>query len=510
MNSRDKILSLEELGQHAVQLKQEGKKIVHCHGVFDLLHPGHFKHFEAARKFGDVLVVTLTEDKHVNKGPDRPIFDENLRAETIASVAFVDHVAINHAATAIPAIEAVQPDFYVKGQDYKDKGGDVTGGIYKEKEAVERIGGELVHTEEVQFSSSRLINRYLSPQDEETESYLSGFRDKYKFEELKERFDEIANYKVLVIGDIILDEYQFVNALGKASKSATITAKMLDKELYAGGALAVANHVADFVGRVTFLSTYGINEGKNYLDFIQSHLHKNVEFKAIHTPDRPTTLKRRFVDRVFKHKLFEATEIDDSPLSGEPRKEFHDFLDQVEGDFDLVLVADFGHGLLDPDSVEKIAGKDFFLAVNAQTNSANKGFNLLTKYPRCDYFSIDKDEARLAVHDKYKRIETIHDELMAYNGAKLSSITLGVDGSVVSDQAGTRAYAPVLTSEVVDTIGAGDAFLSITSLLARNGASEEEMAFVGNATGAMAVKILGNKSYIERTSLLKYLKTLLS
>ena len=151
-----------------------------------------------------------------------------------------------------------------------------------------------------------------------------------------------------------------------------------------------------------------------------------------------------------------------------------------------------------------------FLAVNAQTNSANLGFNLLTKYKKCDFFSIDKEEARLAVHDRHADLTKVHHILMEHTSAKMGAITLGVDGSALMDSRGNASVAPVLSREVVDTIGAGDAFLSITSLLARQGASTEELAFVGNAVGAMAVLILGNKSFIEKPSLLKYLKTLLT
>jgi sugar/nucleoside kinase (ribokinase family) len=235
-----------------------------------------------------------------------------------------------------------------------------------------------------------------------------------------------------------------------------------------------------------------------------------VSFEGIHTPDRPTTLKRRFVDNTFKHKLFEAIEIEDAPLEGRARDAFHEHLDRIEDQYDMVLVADFGHGLMDKESVQKVCQKDVFLAVNAQTNSANKGFNLLTKYPRADHFSIDKDEAELALHEKHADPEWALRELIEKTSAKFGSITLGVDGSLSMDRDGEQAYVPILTSEVVDTIGAGDAFLSLSSLFAKDGASVEEMGFVGNASGAMAVKILGNKSFIEKTALLKYLKTLLS
>ena len=90
-----KILKLEELAQKIQDLKSEGRKIVHCHGCFDLMHPGHIKHFQAAKKMGDILVVTITPDMYVDKGRDRPVFKEDLRADSIAALECVDYVGIN-------------------------------------------------------------------------------------------------------------------------------------------------------------------------------------------------------------------------------------------------------------------------------------------------------------------------------------------------------------------------------------------------------------------------------
>src|SRR5882762_3471869 len=111
----NKIKRVDELATTIAALHTDGKKVVHCHGVFDLLHIGHIKHLEAARKLGDLLVVTLTPDRHVNKGPHRPAFPERLRAEALASLACVDYVAINQWPTAVETIELLKPSLFVKG-----------------------------------------------------------------------------------------------------------------------------------------------------------------------------------------------------------------------------------------------------------------------------------------------------------------------------------------------------------------------------------------------------------
>ena len=134
---------------------RRGKTVVHCHGCWDAPHFGHVLHFQSARKMGNILIVTVTPDKYVNKGPNRPLLKQQVRAEAIAVLECVDYVAVNRWPTAVPAIELIKPDFYVKGPDYN---GNVTVALAKEKQAVERVGGKLVFTDDVKFSSTVLIN----------------------------------------------------------------------------------------------------------------------------------------------------------------------------------------------------------------------------------------------------------------------------------------------------------------------------------------------------------------
>ncbi len=155
-----KILKIDALAQKIRVLKSEGKKIVHCHGCFDLMHPGHIKYFQAAKKMGDILVVTITQDVYVDKGPDRPVFNQNLRVDSIAALECVDYVAINKWPTAEKTLELLRPHVYVKGQEF-EKLEDKTGKIQKEFEIIREIGAEMRFTHEIVFSSTKLVNQYL-------------------------------------------------------------------------------------------------------------------------------------------------------------------------------------------------------------------------------------------------------------------------------------------------------------------------------------------------------------
>ena len=156
-----KIINIEKLAEIIQGLKLEGEKIVHCHGCFDLMHPGHIKYFQASKRMGDILIVTLTPDQFVDKGPDRPVFNQNLRAESIAALECVDYVAINKWPTAMETLKLLKPDIYVKGQEF-EKLQDKTGKIQKEFEVVSEIGAELRFTHEITFSSSEILKKYFS------------------------------------------------------------------------------------------------------------------------------------------------------------------------------------------------------------------------------------------------------------------------------------------------------------------------------------------------------------
>src|SRR5882762_8252788 len=253
----NKIKRIDDLARVLSALQAGGKKMVHCHGVFDLLHIGHIKHLEAARNLGDALVVTLTPDRFVNKGPHRPAFPERLRAEALASLACVDFVAINEWPTAVETIQRLRPDFYVKGVVRESGKRDHTDAIDKEADTVRSIGGQLVLTDEETFSASTLINRFMDVFTSETKAFLEQFRVQHTPEEIVGYLQAIRKLKVLIIGETIVDEYQFCSVMGKSGKEPVLAALHNRTEQYLGGVLAIANHVSNFCDHVALLSSLG-------------------------------------------------------------------------------------------------------------------------------------------------------------------------------------------------------------------------------------------------------------
>ncbi len=203
---------------------------------------------------GDILIVTITPDQYVDKGPRRPAVNADYRAEAIASLDSVDYVTLNKWPTAEEALRLLRPDVYVKGSDFKNAASDPTGKLVHEEKIVKEIGAELAFTEDIVFSSTNLINRFFTMFPEETQQYLKIFRTRYNLEEIIALLNQISSLNVLVIGDTILDDYHYCRAIGTSSKDPALALQYESHDLFAGGVLAVANHVANFAGKVQLVT----------------------------------------------------------------------------------------------------------------------------------------------------------------------------------------------------------------------------------------------------------------
>ena len=498
-----KIRSLSELRAIVDRLRGDGKTIVHCHGVFDLLHPGHIRHLAAAKREGDILVVTVTSDRFVNKGPGRPAFPEHLRAESIAALGVVDLVAINDRPSAVEAIALIRPNVYAKGKEYSIEG---DGTLFGEEEAAVRSAGGRIHfTDDITFSSSTLLNDHFDMLPSAARRYLSDFRTRWSAAEIIERLRALRSMRVLVIGEAIIDEYHSCKPVGMATKSTMLSTRFQGAEQHAGGALAIANHVGAFCSHVDLISCLGAQD--SHADFIRAKLKPSVTLHAILRPDGPTTIKRRYVDARLQ-KLFEVAFLQDEPLAPEVAAVVDEHLRDVGNAHDAVVVSDFGNGMFTASTRDALHAMKGFRAINVHTNSANMGFNSLTAYRSADYVCVNELELRVASRDRFGPVDLLGEPLRKQLNAGLLTATLGAEGSATWDEHILRR-TPAFLTEVIDTIGAGDAFFSIAALAAASKMEPELVAFLGNAAGALASRIVGNRESVELPALSKYVTTLL-
>jgi len=505
MSVNDKIKYLDELSDIIQSLKRDGNTIVQCHGVFDLLHPGHILHFEAAKREGDILVVTVTRDEHVDKGPGRPVFNQRIRTESIAALQCVDFVALNEWLSAVETIKKLKPDVYVKGSEYAEA--DMTGRIYTEAEAVKSIGGRVHFTDEPVFSSSQLLNEHFHIYPEEADAFLKEFRRNYSAENIIQRLETLKTMKVLVIGDTIIDEYHYCYALGMSPKDSILRTKYVSEEVFAGGVLASANHIAGFCENVHLVTCLGTENNRE--NFILEHLKPNLKPKFFYREDAPTIVKRRFVEPDFLTKMFEICFLNDLPLPESVEQEVCNYLIENIHDYDLVIVSDFGHGFIGQNIINVLCAEANFLAVNTPTKTENMGFNLITKYPKVDYVCLNEPEVRLPTHDRFGKLEDLIVTISEKLGCSEFAVTRGPKGSLTYSAGDGFFDVPVFSTEVIDRVGAGDAYFSITAPCVVAGNPMDVVGFIGNAVGALAVRIVCNKYSVEPIPLFKFITAML-
>jgi rfaE bifunctional protein nucleotidyltransferase chain/domain len=509
--STSKVLPLDTLATVCVTHRREGRKVVLCHGVFDLLHVGHMRHLQAARELGDVLVVTITADQHVNKGPDRPAFPAEVRAECLAGLEFVDHVATVDDPSAAPAIRAVKPRYYVKGREYAEANSDLTGKILLERELVEGGGGELMFTDDITYSSSNLLNKHFTNRGEELRDYLDQQREQGLQRRVAGLLDRIAQLRILIIGETIIDRYTYVAPMGKAAKENIIATLYQDEEIFAGGVIAVANDLSAICPNVELVTMLGDpRASENFEDFIRKHLDASIEMSVIYRPQGPTVQKTRFVEPTYVRKLFEVYHMDDQPLPGKVQDDFHEQLRNKIRRADVVIVNDFGHGLIAPSTVDLLQAEARFLAVNAQSNAGNIGYNLISKYGRANFVCLDAMEARLAVHDKHASLtEIVARRLPKVVDCPNVIVTHGRSGCYASDGRGEAIHIPAFNQAVVDTVGAGDAFFANAASMVAAGADCPTAGFMGNVAGAISIGIIGHRRYLNKLEIQRYVSALL-
>lgn len=507
MTPTNKILQLEPLAEAIAAHQTQGKRVVLCHGVFDLLHIGHIRHFEQARRHGDLLVVTLTPDRFVNKGTNRPAFTETLRAETLAALGVVDYVAINRWPTAVETLRLLHPDVYCKGSEYRQRQVDAESNMSPEIAAAEENGIAVEYTEAIVFSSSQLLNRHFSPFPPETTTWLEELRGRHTAEQIISLLDQARPLKVLVVGEAIIDEYVFCTAIGKSTKDPVLACQYNGLQSMAGGSLAVANHLAGFCDQVELITCIGEQERRE--DFIRQALLPNVRPTFVTKHGAPTIHKRRFIDPYSQSKLLELYVMDDRPLQGEDETALNEVLSAALADCDLVVCMDYGHGVLTAPSIEILCAHSPFLAVNTQSNAGNHGFNPISRYRRADYVCLAHHEIAIETRMRSGELRDLLLEVAQRIDCTHFTVTRGKAGSLHYSREHGFAEVPAFATQVVDRVGAGDAVIALTSLLVYQQAPWDIVGFVGNVAGAQVVAELGNRVPVSKIPLAKHIISLL-
>jgi len=503
-----KIFTIDDLENIIIRLKKKKKKIVLCHGVFDLLHIGHIKHFKEAKNLGDVLVVTLTPDKFVNKGPGKPTFNEKLRLEAIAALDVVDFVSLNTSPNAVKVIQKLKPKIYCKGPDYKNYKNDISAQIKNETNAVKKIGGKTIYTNDITFSSSKLLNQYAEIYNDQQKFIIKRIKKEYRFSQIKNLVENFSKLKILIIGETIIDQYVFCDALGKSGKEPVLVLRDKETEEYLGGAAAISRHVSPFCKKASLLSMVG--EKGEYLQYIKKKLPKNITFNYIKKSSSPTIIKKRFIDSVNKNKILGVYKINDETLNQKDEKLFNNMLKKEIPNYDLVIVSDYGHGLISKQSANLICKLSKYLALNAQVNAANIGYHSMKNYKNINCVIINEGEIRHEMRNKNDKIELLMKLLSNKQNIKNLIVTRGSNGALLFNKSKKKFNSCEAFAKLpVDKVGAGDAMLSIIALCLKSELSKDLTLLIGSLAAAQSVESIGNKESVNKIKILKSIENIL-
>jgi len=489
-----KILDKDALLAKRAELRDAGETLVQCHGCFDIVHPGHIRYLAFAKEQGTKLLVSVSSDRFVNKGYDRPYINENLRAENLAVLEFVDYVHVDDHDWAGPILSEVRPDVYIKGKEYET---NEDSRFLRERHIVEENGGSVVFSSgDVVYSSSYIISQFrdrFSENAQRLEFFCQS--NGITMSSINEGMGRFWDKRFLVIGDPIMDVYTHCGTPDVAEEAPVISVTPLSEERYIGGAGLVALQLAQLGAEPVLLSTRADDDPlSSTFDEILDRGGVSSEFVA--SPRRSIYEKQRML--VGGQKVVKINRGQHAPLSDREQREFLERVQARSSDVDGVILLDFGYGLFGEDLIrelnEHIAKRElrFYVDVSARGSS-----NLL-KYKGARACTPTERELRYALGDSDAGLSNLAARYLSATGTQQLLLTMGDRGAlhfrhnVDGAERLKTDYLPALANQAVDTIGAGDVFLAGMTLSDVSGLDSHLGLYFSSCLAALQIGRLGN------------------
>jgi rfaE bifunctional protein kinase chain/domain len=482
------------------------KTAILCHGVFDVVHPGHLRHLSYAKSKAEILIVSVTSDRHIKKGIYRPHVPENLRALNLAVLEMVDFVIIDDSPTPIENIRRIKPDFFAKGFEYSAI--NLPAATVEESDAVSEYGGKIVFTPgDLVLSSSRLIEQQApNLMIDKVISLMQTY--KFDFPDVEKALMQFDKIKVHVIGDTIVDTYTETVMIGGQTKTPTISVRYMEAKSFVGGAGVVALHLKSAGAQVTFTTLLGEDL---LAQMVETELTSaGVVVNKITESDRPTTEKNAIVCN--NYRLLKIDTLDNTPISNAISKEFVNKISEVESD--VVVFSDFRHGIFHKQNISELTAsidKEVFKAADSQVASR---WGNISDFVGFDLITPNEREARFSIADQDSTIGPLAGKLFGLTQCKNLLLKLGEKGLIGLAKSDEDEKPRVIsldsfTEKAVDPVGAGDALMSYAALTLKVTGSLPMAALVGSLAAACESDQNGNVP-IKRSDILEKLASLQS
>ncbi len=455
-------------------------------GNFNILHLGHIRLLKFAKKFSESLTVAVNSDTVAGEEVQIP---EKLRMETVKSIGCVDNVILNNKSVN-DLISELRPDIVVKGREFEHRDNG-------ELIELQKYGGKLLFSSgETSFSNERNFQDQ-SIEFSKTKNMLSQFMSRHGThkDRLIKIIKEFEQKNVLVIGDLIIDEYIDCFPLGMSEEDPTIVVTPTNKRKYVGGAGIVALHASGLGAQVSFITLTGQDEDR---DFAASSLEKhNIDFKFLVDPTRVTTLKQRF--RTSGKTLLRVSNLNQQSISQEQQELILAEVDKRLNNIDVLIFSDFNYGVLPQYLVEKILKKverfdGIICAADSQSSSQTGD---IKRFKRMNLITPTEKEARVSLRNNEDGLVVIADEIQKSSNAENVFLKLGGDGVLLHSR--DRKQQPIVTDRLdalninpVDVSGAGDSMLTSASLALACGSDIWSSGLIGSYAAALQVSRVGN------------------
>lgn len=460
----------------------QAARVVFVSGNFNVIHPGHLRLLKFAAEVGDVLVVGITPDG----GPDVSVPAE-MRREALQAISIVDHAVLLDG-TAADFIARLRPQIVVKGKEHESRDNP-------ERAVVVGYGGQLLFSSgEVQFSSLDLLRHEFRQGHRDRLAVPTDYLDRHGIcaAGLHDTLRRLGGLRVLVIGDLILDEYITCDPLGMSQEDPTIVVTPIDSAMFVGGAGIVAGHAAGLGAEVRFVTLVGADERADRARENLAAL--GLTTHAFRDATRPTPLKQRF--RAMNKTLLRVNHLRQHAVAPVILDEMVATVESLLDRTDLLLFADFNYGCLPQSAVDRITAAATRRGVTVAADSqASSQLSDISRFRGTHLLTPTEREARLALHDPDSGLVIVAETLQRRADAGNVIVTLGSEGVLLHAREGSvyrTDRLPALNPNPRDVAGAGDSLFACTAMALRAGADIWSAAYLGSLAAACQVGRIGN------------------
>jgi cytidyltransferase-like protein len=483
-----KIKTAEEIAQ-AIGDRPRQKKVIMCHGVFDVVHPGHLRHLMYAKSKADLLIASLTADVHIAKGKYRPHVPQDLRAINLAAFELVDYVLIDGNATPLKNLALIKPDIFAKGYEYQSSGLPLK--TQEELDVIHSYGGEIIFTPgDFVFSSSQLIEA--APPTLRVEKLITLMESAgIDFDMLRRTLDTLGGRRVHVVGDTIVDSLTYTSMIGGQTKTPTMSVLFEKQVDYVGGAGIVAEHLRAAGAEVAFSTVLGEDKLKDFV--LQGLAKAGVECKAIIDKTRPTTNKNAII--AGGYRLLKLDTLDNRSISDDIVLSLTKAIAMTKAD--ALVFSDFRHGIYNRRTIPTLMASipdGMFKVADSQVASR---WGNITDFQGFDLITPNEREARFALGDQDSGIRPLAASLYDAAHCKTLILKLGDRGVLTcrhGDHEALDSFFVVdsFVDRLVDGVGAGDALLAYSTLCMLATKSDTIATIIGVMAAACECEVDGN------------------